>query len=82
MQVQAKELLLGSQNAHNPCEPKNNDKFLNLLFLPEDEQQVYLAPTKKNDTNSMFGRNSEFHKPLRPEELRQLNREAMIRPNS
>ena len=44
MPVHPKELVQGSETTVQLLE-ENNNKFSNLLLMPEDEQQVYLAPS-------------------------------------
>ena len=44
MPIYPKELIHGSQTTVQLLE-ENNNKFSNLLLMPEDEQQIYLAPS-------------------------------------
>ena len=49
MPIYPKELVQGSQTTVQQLE-ENNNKFSNLLLMPEDEQQVYLTPSSASQS--------------------------------
>lgn len=57
MPIYSMELLVGSQQWLLQQPVQNNEKFKNLLFLSENEQQIYLAPSSsegsKNERDSI-----------------------------
>jgi hypothetical protein len=49
MPIYAEELLKGAEAVVSAMD-QNNNKFNNFLLMPDDEQQVYLAPSPTKDS--------------------------------
>lgn len=68
MPIYSTELLIGSQPWLQQQDFENNEKFKNLFFLPENEQQIYLAAGSSESSKTVSDRGSTVRSEKRSSE--------------